>query len=30
MRLYWPKEAPPPILPIGEGKWQPPGIIATK
>ena len=27
MRLYWPKESPPSILPPGEGEWKPPGII---
>ena len=26
MRLYWPKEAPPSVLPPGEGTWQPPTI----
>jgi hypothetical protein len=26
MRLYWPKETPPSILPAGEGTWQPPGL----
>ncbi|TAJ84616.1 DUF1254 domain-containing protein [Reyranella sp.] len=26
MRLYWPKSAPPSILPAGEGTWQPPGV----
>ena len=26
MRLYWPKETPPSILPPGEGEWRPPGI----
>ncbi len=26
MRLYWPKEAPPSILPPGEGSWEPPAI----
>jgi hypothetical protein len=26
MRLYWPKTAPPSILPAGEGTWQPPGV----
>ena len=26
MRLYWPKTAPPSILPAGEGTWQPPGL----
>ena len=29
MRLYWPKETPPSILPAGEGIWQPPGIIVA-
>jgi hypothetical protein len=26
MRLYWPKDTPPSILPPGEGTWQPPGL----
>jgi hypothetical protein len=26
MRLYWPKETPPSILPVGQGTWRPPGI----
>jgi hypothetical protein len=26
MRLYWPKETPPSILPPGSGTWQPPGV----
>jgi hypothetical protein len=26
MRLYWPKETPPSILPPGSGTWQPPAI----
>ena len=26
MRLYWPKTAPPSILPAGEGTWQPPSV----
>jgi hypothetical protein len=26
MRLYWPKETPPSILPVGHGTWRPPGI----
>ena len=26
MRLYWPKDTPPSILPAGEGTWQPPGL----
>lgn len=30
MRLYWPKEAPPSILPPGQGTWKPPGIVASK
>jgi hypothetical protein len=27
MRLYWPKDTPPSILPLGAGTWQPPGLI---
>jgi hypothetical protein len=30
MRLYWPKETPPSILPAGEGTWQPPAIAVAK
>jgi hypothetical protein len=30
MRLYWPKETPPSILPPGEGTWKPPAIVASK
>jgi hypothetical protein len=30
MRLYWPKETPPSILPAGEGTWKPPAIVASK
>jgi hypothetical protein len=30
MRLYWPKDTPPSILPPGEGTWQPPAIVASK
>ena len=30
MRLYWPKETPPSILPAGEGTWKPPGIQEAK
>jgi len=26
MRLYWPRETPPSILPAGEGTWKPPGV----
>jgi hypothetical protein len=29
MRLYWPKDTPPSILPAGTGSWQPPGIVAS-
>jgi hypothetical protein len=27
MRLYWPKDTPPSILPPGEGTWQPPPVV---
>src|SRR5271156_544572 len=30
MRLYWPKETPPSILPAGRGTWKPPGIQMAK
>jgi hypothetical protein len=30
MRLYWPKDTPPSILPPGEGTWKPPGIVPMK
>ena len=30
MRLYWPKEVQPSILPPGEGTWTPPGVVAAK
>ena len=30
MRLYWPKDTPPSILPAGEGTWSPPAIVASK
>jgi hypothetical protein len=30
MRLYWPKETPPSILPAGEGTWKPPGVVSAK
>jgi hypothetical protein len=30
MRLYWPKETPPSILPPGEGAWRPPGVLKVK
>lgn len=29
MRLYWPKDTPPSVLPAGEGTWKPPGIVAS-
>ncbi len=29
MRLYWPKETPPSILPPGNGSWKPPGLHAA-
>lgn len=30
MRLYWPKETPPSIFPLGGGTWAPPGIMASR
>jgi len=30
MRVYWPKETPPSILPAGEGTWKPPVIVTGK
>jgi hypothetical protein len=30
LRLYWPKDTPPSILPPGEGTWKPPGLVASK
>jgi hypothetical protein len=29
MRLYWPKETPPSILPAGDGTWKPPAVVQT-
>jgi hypothetical protein len=29
MRLYWPKDIAPSILPAGEGSWRPPGIVRS-
>jgi hypothetical protein len=26
LRLYWPKETPPSILPPGDGTWKPPAV----
>ncbi len=30
MRLYWPKDTPPSILPPGGGTWKPPGVVPSK
>ncbi|MGC4001949.1 MAG: DUF1254 domain-containing protein [Pirellulales bacterium] len=30
MRMYWPKETPPSILPSGEGTWSPPPVVRGK
>ncbi len=30
MRLYWPKETPPSILPPGEGSWKPPAVMQAQ
>jgi hypothetical protein len=30
MRLYWPKETPPSILPAGEGSWKPPAVVQVQ
>ena len=30
MRLYWPKDTPPSVLPAGEGTWKPPVVVASK
>ena len=27
MRLYWPKTEAPALLPVGQGAWQPPGVV---
>ncbi len=29
MRLYWPRETPPSILPPGDGTWKPPAVTIT-
>ena len=29
MRLYWPRESSPSILPAGEGTWKPPAIVTS-
>ncbi|MCB0726505.1 MAG: DUF1254 domain-containing protein [Ignavibacteriae bacterium] len=30
MRLYWPKTEQPSVYPLGNGTWQPPGIIPVQ
>jgi hypothetical protein len=30
MRLYWPKDTLPSILPAGDGTRKPPGVMASK
>ena len=30
MRLCWPKETPPSILPAGEDTWKLPAIVVSK
>ena len=30
MRLYWPKETPPSILPPGDGTWKPPAVTIAQ
>jgi hypothetical protein len=30
MRLYWPKDTPPSVLPAGEGTWKPPAVVRVK
>jgi hypothetical protein len=30
MRLYWPKQTPPSILPSGEGEWKPPALVQVE
>ena len=29
MRLYWPRDTPPSVLPPGQGTWQPPRLVRT-
>lgn len=29
MRMYWPSESPPTILPPGKGDWAPPALVKT-
>lgn len=30
MRMYWPKEEQPSILPPGEGEWKPPAVVKVE
>ncbi len=30
MRLYYPKTEAPSVLPVGQGTWQPPGVIPVR
>jgi hypothetical protein len=30
MRLYWPKETPPSVLPAGDGTWKPPALKTVR
>ena len=30
MRLYWPSDKTPSILPVGEGTWQPPALVKVQ
>ena len=30
MRLYWPRETPPSVLPPGEGTWKPPTVTVSR
>ena len=30
LRMYWPKDTPPSILPPGKGTWQPPAVKEVK
>jgi hypothetical protein len=30
MRLYWPTDKEPSILPVGSGTWQPPALVKVK
>jgi hypothetical protein len=29
MRLYWPRTEPPSLLPVGQGAWKPPPVVAV-